>query len=90
MRLVEDKDLLLSLWEVYDWLTILKEIINWNFQIKWEDMKQELSRIDFGAESEIKEPPLYLYHALGLPDELLLNFETVAEKIRDMVSKLEK
>ncbi|MDR2586594.1 MAG: hypothetical protein LBC84_10340 [Prevotellaceae bacterium] len=88
MRLIEDKDLLQSLWEVYDRFTILKELIDWNFQTKWEDMKKELSQIDFGVNVGLIEPPLYLYHAIGLPEGLLLAFEETAEKTKGMISKL--
>ena len=90
MRLIDDKELLLSLWDVYDTFAILKELIDWNFQTKWEDMKKELSQVDFGGKIAIKEPPLYGYHALGLPDMLLQTFEMTANKTREMIIKLEK
>ena len=90
MRLVEDKDLLLSLWEVYDRLTILKELMDWNYQTKWEDMKKELSQVDFGGSGQLAEPPLYGYHALGLPDALLQSCEVTAQKAREVIQALEK
>ena len=90
MRLVEDKDLLLSLWEAYDWFSILKELLDWNYQTKWESMKQELSKVDFGGKGELLEPPLYLYHALGLSEGLLQTLTMTKNKATEVLSMLEK
>lgn len=89
MRLVNDKDLLLSLWDMYDYFNVTKEIVDWNFKTKWEDVKKELSTVEIGKDNDSDKPPLYSYHIIGVPGSLLNTYEEVLRKTKEMVLMLE-
>ena len=90
MRLIDDKDLLLSLWDLYNYFIETKEVIDWNFKTKWEDIKKELSIIEIGKNSDLEKPPLYNYHVMGVPYSMLKTYEEASKKTKAIVLMLEK
>ena len=88
MRLMHDKELLLSLWEVYESFAEIKETSEWNLKIKWDEIDKSFSLLLEGH--ELKPAPMYKYyyiygHAIGtmklmekslkLSEEMLLKLE---------------
>jgi hypothetical protein len=88
MRLVDNKELLLSLWDVYDELTSVKETTEVFFPIKLEDIKKEISLLLDGQ--EIKGAPMYNYHVTGMPYQVLRPCESALKKAKELLLTLEK
>jgi hypothetical protein len=68
MRLIEDKELLLTLWRVYDNLSMLTKILDDYSQIKLEEMKKDLLLFDinnFTPETFKNITPMYNFYTLG-------------------------
>ena len=87
MRLVDDKELLLSLWDVYDELRSVKDTFEWFVPIKWEDMKKEISLLLDDKEVKV---PMYNFHVTGMPYQILQPCERALEKAKEMILTLEK
>ena len=87
MRLINDKELLLSLWNVYQELDLLTEVLDWYFQIRVEELKKEFSLI---LENQTVDIPMYFFYATGTPILLMTPAEKTLMTLKDMVSKLEK
>jgi len=87
MRLVDDKKLLLSLWDVYDELSSVNDTFEWFVPIKWEDMKKEISLLLDDKEVKV---PMYNFYATGMPYQILQPCERALEKAKEMILTLEK
>jgi len=88
MRLIDDKELLLSLWEVYDEFSSVNQTFDLIFPIKWEDIKKEISMLIDGQ--ELKVAPMYNYHFIGMPQQIMQPCVNTLKKSKEMVEKLEK
>jgi hypothetical protein len=89
MRLVDNKELLMSLWDAYTDLTQLKQVLDWVFQNKWDEMKQELSTNDAGV-INLSSAPMYNFFSVGTPTTMLQACESTLKKIEDVVAMLNK
>ena len=92
VRLVNNKELLLSIWDSYVDLVELKELFDMVAQWKLEDMKKYLysNRNPFD-EGVLKNPPLYeFYVTMDAPDVQRKNSERVMALLNETISKLEK
>jgi len=87
MRLVDDKELLLLLWDVYDELTSVQETFDTFFPIKWEDMKKEISLLLDGQ--KLKTAPMYNFYFMGMPLDMMQPCERALKKAKVMVLMLE-
>ena len=87
MRLLDDKELLLSLWDVYGSFKSVEETFDTLFPIKWEDVKKEMSLLLDGK--EIKAP-MYNYFYTGMPYQLLQPCEKALRKSNETLSKLKE
>ena len=87
MRLVDDKELLLSLWEVYDELNSVQETFETFFPIKWEDIKQEIALLLDGQ--KLKTVPMYNFYMMGMPLQMMRPCERALKKSKEMVLVLE-
>ena len=89
MRLMDDRYLLLSIWEGYTYLDEVKTLLEWGFQLKFEEMKKELPQI---AEGKTDFIPMYnFYAATPWPYEMLrLCRDASNTLIKEVLSKLEK
>lgn len=90
MRLVENKDLLQSLWAIYSGFTSLKELMEWNYKTKWEDLQKDLPLIDLGGNNELKGALLYNYYYLNTPKMMQQNYDKILEETKKVVSLLEE
>jgi len=89
MRLMKNKELMLAIWDVYDDLTSLKDQSEWLSKAKFEDFRNEISKIvenDF----ELTEIPMYNYYISGMPDSGLAPYENVINTSKELLSELEK
>ena len=59
MRLMDDKELLLSIWEAYTYMNEVKTLLELGFQLKFEEVKKELPLIADGRTDFI---PMYTYY----------------------------
>ena len=87
MRLVDDKELLLSLWDVYEEFESVKETFDWFLPMKWEDMKKEFSLII--EEREVKAPT-YNFYIMDFPSQMVRPCKSALKKSQEMVSRLEE
>ena len=87
MRLMNDKRLLLSLWDVYDGYVGVKEMFDWMFPIKWEDIKREVSLALEGQEVTV---PMYNFYMMMLPYDMLLPCEQALRMSKEALTKLEQ
>jgi len=88
MRLINDKELLLLLWEVYGDYRDTKETFDVIFPIKWGDMQREVSLYLDGK--KVTEAPMYRYYFMGLSEALMLPCENALQKSKEMLEMLEK
>ena len=88
MRLMDDRELLLSIWEGYTFLDEVKTLLEWGFQLKFEEMKKELPQIAAGKTDFI---PMYtFYAATPWPNEMPRLCNDASETLKEVLSKLEK
>jgi hypothetical protein len=93
MRLVDDKELLLSMWDVYVELIDLKQFFDWYDKTKTDDMMKESSMIVIKngiLELQKSYVPMYNFYVLGIPQNVPRAFEKVLTKSKDFVEKLER
>ena len=88
MRLMDDRELLLSIWEGYTYLDEVKMLLEWGFQLKFEEMKKELPQIAAGETDII---PLYNFYAVTpWPTEMPRICRDASDTLKEILSKLEK
>ena len=91
MRLVNDKELLLSIWNAYSDLIELKQGFDLHEQIKWEYMKEDFTEFEFNkGVRNLEIIPMYIYHSLGFPYGFLTGCNDALQSSEDAISKLEK
>jgi hypothetical protein len=88
MRLIADKELLLSIWEVYDDFNSVKYALEWISRAKWDDYRKELSLI---VENDMKmtDIPMYNYYISGMPQSGLQACEELLNESKELIAKLE-
>jgi hypothetical protein len=92
MRLMNDRELLLAIWNVYDAITLLKQLNDEQNKLKWSFMEKEISLVDVDR-GEIKRDiiPMYdFYKKAGGSTNVLIQCERFLTDIKKVVSKLEK
>jgi hypothetical protein len=88
MRLIDDKELLLSIWEVYDDLSSVKNALEWISRAKWEDYRKEVSLI-VENDMQITGVPMYNYYISGMPNAGLQACEDLVNQSKKLITKLE-
>ena len=94
MRLVNDKELLISIWDSYTALDDLKQVIDMFGQIKLEEIKKEsqlFSLYDISSlsnEEIMKNIPMYNFHVnISAPYEIPRLCENILRVLRETISK---
>ncbi len=88
MRLVDDKDLLLSIWDVYTSINDLEEYLDLGFQTKYDEMKKLLALTKQG---DVKDAPLRDFYTDSNMTYMMLQMsEETLKKSKEMVLKLEE
>jgi hypothetical protein len=90
MRLMNDKELLMEIWMAYDYLAILKELIDEHSNLKWNFIEKEISLFDVENEKvECKSIPMYdFYKKTSASYRLLKMSEVALENIHELFLKL--
>jgi hypothetical protein len=91
MRLMNDKELLMEIWNVYDGIHILKEIIDEHNKLKWDFIEKEISLVDADKDGNIECNiiPMYdFYKKTGIPYKLLNSSEAILKITHELFLKL--
>jgi hypothetical protein len=89
MRLVGNKELLLSIWDAYAQLVELKGVFDLGSQMKMEEMKKYFFLTNNPPDEVIlKNPPMYEFYVnMFVPYTLQLNCNRVIAMLRETISK---
>ena len=88
MRLMEDRELLLAIWEGYTFLDEAKTLLEWGFQLKFEEVKKELPLLAAGKTDFI---PMYTFYGVTpWPNEMPRICRDASDTLKEILSKLEK
>ena len=93
MRLMDDKELLLSIWAVYTSIVSLNETLQWYFDTKWRYVEKDFLFIKGGMLDFSKltnEAPMYNFYNPGLSSSILNGCENVLMSTKEAIAKLEK
>jgi len=98
MRLLEDKELMQLLWEIYGDISVQAEVLEWYFHLKWADLQKEISMLDKKSmkDEELVRPtilaarPLYNFYTIGITYSLLNNCDETMKATKEAIEKLEK
>jgi len=92
MRLMNDKELLLTIWDVYAQLTDLKELLDWSDQIKTNDLIKEASESivvkDGKPKLSTENAPMYSFYVIGIPENMLNGCNEVMPKLKELAERL--
>jgi len=87
MRQLDDKELLLSIWRVYQVMESVQNIIDSDLEYKKDEGLRERQRIDNGEQIVAR---LAWFYINDVPKSMAIMCESTAESIRETVSELEK
>ena len=87
MSQVDNKELLMSIWGVYGYMENIQLFLDMCFQRKGEEVTKEWYLRKEGKQIIV---PMQFFYSTDLPHQMALNCERVSEKIKEVVSKLEK
>ena len=93
MRLISDKELLMSMWNVYAYIGSLNTTLKWHFDTKWEYMEKDFLFVENGMINFSKlthSAPMYNFYNLGLSGATLKECKNVLKYIKETVTKLEE
>jgi hypothetical protein len=95
MRLMDNKELLLSIWDVYTKINELKVVLDEINRVKTEHILKEWETFDVNNfnnlhPENLKNPPMYLFHTIGIPINGSYFCEYVLAASKEMVIMLEK
>jgi hypothetical protein len=92
MRLMTDKELLLSIWDVYVELADLKDFFDWYDKTKTDDMIKEVASVIIVKNGELNVNrsivPMYNFYLIGLPENVPRECGKVLIKARELIEKL--
>lgn len=87
MRLMNNKEFLMSLWDVYQGLNSLSKSLDWYFQIKEEELKKEFSLI---LNEQTIEIPMLFFYSTGTAHLMVEPLEKALKMSEEIVIKLDK
>jgi len=93
IRLLDDKELLLKMWDVYTGLDSQNETLKWYNDLKWGYMEKEIVFAENGALSSEKLSnglPMYNFYITGLSSSILNDSKNILNGTKKTVSELEK
>jgi hypothetical protein len=93
MRLMNNKELLLSIWNTYTQLNELKKVLDEVDKIKSDHILKEWASFDDVKDinpSQLKKPPLYHFYIMGIPINVQNACEQVYNESKEMISMLEQ
>ena len=88
MRLVDSKELLLSIWDVYTSINILKELLDLGFQMKYDEMKKLATLV---KQEKMEDAPMRdFFTDSNITHSMLEESEKTLRMIKELISKLEE
>ena len=88
MRLVDSKELLLSIWDVYTSINILKELLDLGFQMKYDEIKKLAALVKQG---KMEDAPMRdFFTDSNITHSMLEESEKTLRMIKELISKLEE
>ena len=87
MRLMDNKELLLSIWKAYNYMSSLENLLQEGFKWKIDEIKQEMYSRSQGE--QFKTMPMYNFYTTPWPYNMLFQCESTLEKLKETVEKLE-
>ena len=90
MRLMDDKELLMSICNAYHSFKSLSETFDIYFQEKTNDLKKESPLLPESERKEVTIAPMYNFYILQIPYILSAQAERVLKRSNEVLSKLEK
>ena len=87
MRLMQDKELLLSIWDTYTQMDVIKVVFDQYFQIKLEIGKSDALLLKAGKEVAI---PMYDFYSSPIPYDMMQKCKDMAKMLNETAEKLEK
>jgi len=93
MRLIDDKELLLTIWDAYSSIISLNEALQLYFDTKWRYMEKDFLFVESGELDFSKltnGAPMYIFYNTGLSSSILKGCEETLKETKDIVSKFEK
>jgi hypothetical protein len=101
MRLVKDKELLLSIWSAYKIFDNVEDQTEFFMKEKWVEIKKEIFTFLNDYEiigdpdyrkilEETKIVPMYDFHIIGVDASTMYIFENALESTKETIEKLEK
>jgi hypothetical protein len=92
MRLMNDRELLLAIWDVYVELADLKDFFDWYDKTKTDDMIKEVSEVIVvkNGALNIKKSivPMYNFYLIGIPGNVPTECQKVLVKANELVARL--
>ena len=87
MRLLNDKELLLSIWEIYSGLTEIKKFLDLYMDMRLEDMKKEK---DWSVTEKLKNIPMYNFYMTEAPYNMQYACEEGSRGVNEILLMLDK
>ena len=87
MRQIKDKELLMSIWEIYAIIESAKLNIDRYFRIKEEEVMKSRQLV---ADGKTPDVPMQVFYSSGIPYEMLRWSRQTSEAIKETLSKFEE
>ena len=87
MRLLNDKELLLSIWDIYSDLSEIKKILDLYMDMRMEDMKKEK---DWSVTEKLKNIPMYNFYITEAPYNMQYACEEGSRGVNGVLLMLDK
>ena len=87
IRLLDDKELLLTIWDVYTELDSQNEILKWYTDLKWGYIEKEVIFAENGALSSEKltnGAPMYHFYIIGLSRDVLKDSKNILNNTKKL------
>ena len=87
MRLMNDKELLLSIWDIYSGLSEIKTMLDLYMNMRLEDMKKEK---DWSLTEKLKNIPMYNFYITEAPYNMQYACEEGSRGVNEVLLMLDK
>ena len=87
MRLMNDKELLLSIWDIYSGLSEIKTILDLYMDMRLEDMKKEK---DWSVTEKLKNIPMYNFYMTEAPYNMQYACDEGSRGVNEILLMLDK
>jgi hypothetical protein len=94
MRLMDNKELLLEIWDAYTELSDYKQALDEYNKIKWSFIEKDLPQLEKNMEQNLQQfqlnyIPMYSFYLLGVPYSIDLQMKQSLNKLTELIQKFE-